>query len=120
MATQLAGVLRHLHRLANAPDNPEWSDEQLLHRFLAERDESAFRLLMERHGRMVLSVCQHVLRQQQDAEDAFQATFLVLAQGRLHPQGDRAGQLALRRRLSDRAQSEERGVQTTTPREAGG
>jgi RNA polymerase sigma factor (sigma-70 family) len=79
MATQLAGVLRHLHRLANAPDNPEWSDEQLLRRFLADRDESAFRLLVERHGRMVLSVCRHVLRQQQDAEDAFQATFLVLA-----------------------------------------
>jgi RNA polymerase sigma factor (sigma-70 family) len=79
MATQLTGVLRHIHRLANAPDNPERGDEQLLRCFLADRDESAFRLLVERHGRMVLSVCRHVLRQHQDAEDAFQATFLVLA-----------------------------------------
>jgi RNA polymerase sigma factor (sigma-70 family) len=79
MATQLTGVLRHIHRLANTSDRPEWSDEQLLRRFLADRDESAFRLVVERHGRMVLSVCQHVLRQRQDAEDAFQATFLVLA-----------------------------------------
>src|SRR5579871_1162493 len=79
MATQFAGVLRHIHRLANAPENPEWGDEQLLRRFVADRDESAFRLLEERHGRMVLGVCRHVLRQQQDAEDAFQATFLVLA-----------------------------------------
>src|SRR6516162_5443212 len=80
MATQLAGVLRHIHRLVPSSDGPEWTDDRLLHRFLTDRDESAFRRLVERHGGMVLSVCRHVLRQQQDAEDAFQATFLVLAQ----------------------------------------
>jgi RNA polymerase sigma factor (sigma-70 family) len=74
---QLAEVLRHLHHFAGKPD--DWNDAQLLQCFLERRDESAFRILVERHGGMVLSVCRNVLRQQQDAEDAFQATFLVLA-----------------------------------------
>jgi RNA polymerase sigma factor (sigma-70 family) len=78
-SAQLTSVLRHLHQIAGSPDAPASSDAQLLQCFLAERDETAFRLLMERHGRMVLNVCQYVLRQRQDAEDAFQATFLVLA-----------------------------------------
>jgi RNA polymerase sigma factor (sigma-70 family) len=79
-STQLAGVLRHLHQIVGPPDSAELSDAQLLQCFLAERDETAFRLLVERHGRMVLGVCRYVLRQRQDAEDAFQATFLILAQ----------------------------------------
>jgi RNA polymerase sigma factor (sigma-70 family) len=78
-ATQLANVVRHLHQIVRPPDGPERSDAQLLQCFLGSRDESSFRLLVERHGGMVLSVCRHVLRQRQDAEDAFQATFLVLA-----------------------------------------
>jgi RNA polymerase sigma factor (sigma-70 family) len=55
------------------------SDEQLLQRFLTHREEAAFAVLMERHGPLVLSVCRSVLRHVQDAEDAAQATFLVLA-----------------------------------------
>src|SRR5438045_3004256 len=78
-STQLAGVLRHILQIVGPSHAPELSDAQLLQCFLADRDETAFRLLMKRHGRMVLSVCQYVLRQRQDAEDAFQATFLILA-----------------------------------------
>jgi RNA polymerase sigma factor (sigma-70 family) len=58
------------------------SDEELLEQFFNQTDgtaEDAFRALVARHGPMVLGVCRHVLNQQQDAEDAFQATFLVLA-----------------------------------------
>jgi RNA polymerase sigma factor (sigma-70 family) len=59
-----------------------FSDEELLERFLnrdSETAEAAFQALVVRHGPMVLGVCRHILNQLQDAEDAFQATFLVLA-----------------------------------------
>lgn len=75
----LACVLRYIHQLGETPQERQRSDSELLHRFLAERDETAFRHLVHRHGRMVLSVCRQVLRQREDAEDAFQAVFLILA-----------------------------------------
>jgi RNA polymerase sigma factor (sigma-70 family) len=56
----------------------ELSDEQLLEAFVRHRDEAAFSALMRRHGPMVLGVCRRVLRHADDADDAFQATFLVL------------------------------------------
>ena len=78
-AGQLETVLQHIHRLAVAETTRELSDRQLLDRFVLQRDDVAFAALVQRHGRLVLAVCRHVLGQVQDTEDAFQATFLVLA-----------------------------------------
>jgi RNA polymerase sigma factor (sigma-70 family) len=55
------------------------TDAELLEVFAARRDEGAFEALVHRHGPMVLGVCRRILRDNHDAEDAFQATFLVLA-----------------------------------------
>ncbi len=72
-------ILRHL-REREAPGRSEQaSDRELLLRFVADRDEAAFAALVRRRGPMVLRVCQRVLGHRQDSEDAFQATFLVLA-----------------------------------------
>ena len=78
-STQTSLVLQHLRRLAGSHPAAQPPDGQLLERFIAERDEAAFAALVRRHGPMVLNVCRSVLRHEQDAEDAFQATFLVLA-----------------------------------------
>src|SRR6516162_6845284 len=71
-------VVRRLRRVALPAGSAALSDGQLLERFLSTRDEAAFELLLRRHGPMVLGVCRRVLPVVQDAEDAFQATFLVL------------------------------------------
>jgi RNA polymerase sigma factor (sigma-70 family) len=75
----LNSVLRHLRRLVGGPPVVELSDRQLLERFHRERDESAFAALVERHGGMVLGVCRRIVQNREDAEDAYQGTFLVLA-----------------------------------------
>ena len=80
MANQpLNGVLQHLRKVAAVHTDRELSDRELLDRFLESRDESAFTVLIERHGPMVLAVCRRSLPNLHDAEDACQATFLVLA-----------------------------------------
>src|SRR6516225_1893172 len=80
MATTHPGmVLRHLRDLMTAKDARMAPDEQLLERFASGREEEAFAALLRRHGPLVLGVCRRVLHQEQDAEDVFQATFLVLA-----------------------------------------
>ena len=72
-------VIRHLRRAALLHKGDGPSDGQLLESFIARREEIAFEALLRRHGPMVLGVCQRILRNLHDAEDAFQATFLVLA-----------------------------------------
>lgn len=71
-------LLQHLRRLADGPQSPP-SDGELLRRYLEAGDQAAFATLLRRHGTMVFAVCQSVLRQRDDAEDAFQAAFLILA-----------------------------------------
>jgi RNA polymerase sigma factor (sigma-70 family) len=71
-------ILRYLRRTLADPAT-DVSDAELLRRFVAERDEAAFELLLWRHAAMVLGLCRALLRHEQDAEDAFQATFLALA-----------------------------------------
>ena len=76
---QLGIVLQQIQRLYSGGSAAGLSDASLLDRFASERDEDAFAALVARHGPMVLCVCRGLVREQADAEDAFQATFLILA-----------------------------------------
>jgi RNA polymerase sigma factor (sigma-70 family) len=78
-SSALATGLRHLCGKLAAQQHSGDSDEQLLHTFIRHRQDSAFAALVRRHGPMVMHVCRRVLGHEQDAEDVFQATFLVLA-----------------------------------------
>jgi len=75
----LGAVVQHLQRLVSPMLGDEPTDSQLLDRFITWRDEAAFEALVRRHGPLVLRVCRRVLFDPHAAEDAFQATFLVLA-----------------------------------------
>jgi RNA polymerase sigma factor (sigma-70 family) len=71
-------VLRYLHHIADK-DFSGLDDQRLLDIFRNQRDELAFATLVHRHGPVVFGVCRRILQNEQDAEDAFQSTFLVLA-----------------------------------------
>src|SRR5215831_324958 len=74
---EMHAVVEFIHGLVVDPDLASQTDNELLKRFLANRDENAFEALVRRHGPMVLALCRRILRDPLDAEDAFQATFLV-------------------------------------------
>lgn len=76
---RLAQAMRHLRDLLETRAAGAQTDRRLLEQFAAGRDEAAFTALVERHGPMVLGVCHRVLGDVHAAEDAFQATFLILA-----------------------------------------
>jgi len=72
-------ALSHIRSLVAANSNTRLSDRHLLERFVHDREEAAFTALVRRHGPLVLRVCRRVLQDWHASEDAFQATFLVLA-----------------------------------------
>src|SRR5262249_52359630 len=78
-ATPLPALVRQLAQLTGARPGRARTDRELLERFADNGDETAFTELVSRHGPMGLRMCRRVLHHEQDAEDAFQATFLVLA-----------------------------------------
>ncbi len=117
-------LLRQIRRLSGSPSEQS-NDDQLLERFLADREETAFAALVRRHGPMVFGLCRRVLGNEHDAEDVFQSVFLLLARkaasirhpcslgGWLH---EVAYHLALRaRENAARQQKHEREVGPMTP-----
>ena len=80
MATaRTSPLVHHLRRLAAVDFADAVSDAELLQQFARSRDEAAFELLLRRHGPMVFGVCRRLLGDRDNAEDCFQAVFLVLA-----------------------------------------
>jgi RNA polymerase sigma factor (sigma-70 family) len=80
MATEsVSTLLEYLHRMAQGQECADVPDGALLDKFVTQRDESAFSALVQRHGQMVWGVCRRLLHSHHDSEDAFQATFLILA-----------------------------------------
>src|SRR5215470_17337904 len=79
VTTPMDTVIRQLRRTVGRQGAARRTDGQLLASFIDQKDEAAFEALVRRHGPMVFGVCRRVARNHHDAEDAFQATFLVLA-----------------------------------------
>src|SRR5579871_2334791 len=78
MTRPIQGIIHQLRKAVLVHDGAGLTDGQLLTLFIDRRDEGAFEALVKRHGPTVLGVCRRLLRNPHDAEDAFQATFLVL------------------------------------------
>src|SRR5438874_4370723 len=74
----MKSLFDYLRRAVPPPPGDEPTDGQLVQRFLERREEASFAALVRRHGPMVLAVARRLLGHAQDAEDVFQATFLVL------------------------------------------
>ncbi len=74
-----AAILDPLRRLIGRQSGSTLTDAQLVENFVARRDEASFEVLVWRHGAMVFALCQRILRDAHEAEDAFQAAFLVFA-----------------------------------------
>src|ERR1700739_1995725 len=78
MPARHARLLHHIHRLLTPWAGDGQADADLLARYVDHRVEAAFAALMHRHGPMVLNICRRLIGDGHAAEDAFQATFLVL------------------------------------------
>jgi RNA polymerase sigma factor (sigma-70 family) len=76
--SHLNSFIRHLRGVLATRESAGLTEAELWKRYVHEHDEAAFATLLHRHGPMVLRVCRGILRNEHDAEDAFQATFLIL------------------------------------------
>jgi RNA polymerase sigma factor (sigma-70 family) len=123
---QSTTALRHLRRFVAVESTSRLPDQQLLERFAGHHEEAAFEALVKRHGALVLGVCRLLLPNWHDAEDAFQATFWVLARkaGTVGKQGSLGGWLyqvayhaaiKIRARAANRLQQESKVGQRPTP-----
>src|SRR5262245_3511381 len=113
----LQTFIRHLCASASAQRSGRLTDAELLERFVRTRDGAAFEALVWRHAPMVVSVCRRVARRAEDAEDAFQATFLALAR-KAHAIGRRAAVGGWLYKVAYRAALEARRISAQTPAEA--
>jgi RNA polymerase sigma factor (sigma-70 family) len=95
LSSQANLVLRLIRKVVATETTQKLPDWELVQRFAARADETAFAVLVRRHGPMVLHLCRRILGNEEDAEDAFQATFLVLCRkaASLRPQESLGGWL---------------------------
>ncbi len=118
-------LFREIRSLVGGLDDGGLPDGQLLDRFYRQRDESAFELLVRRYGRLVLGVCRRVLADSHTAEDAFQATFLILVHraaglDRTRPIGDWLYTVAFRLACRAKANAARRRQREAAPAHARG